>query len=268
MTADTVRLLGSDSTVLGEVSSSQIGRAAVALSRGRFPKPKTWVDPNEDAVLAAHIGDHWLLAAADGHLGFDAARAAMQVINDGASQILSDHRDGRPVMTSVIDEAREAVAQALSVVDEERFDSRTALSVVLVRGDEAFAMTCGDSSIFLVRSRRVRAVTSVTTPTRFLGPQTPPPPVVHLRLRAGDGLAVVTDGFTDFLGRGTVPALRREMSGPTPEGAARGLVGAAFAGGAGDNVGVAVLLPQSRAGAETGHGRGSHRRSGQPRGDV
>lgn len=256
MIADTVRLLGSNSTVLGEMSSSQVGRAAVALSRGRFPKPKTWVDPNEDAVLAAHIGDHWLLAAADGHLGFDAARAAMQVIDDGASQILSDDRDGRTVVASVIEQAREAVAQALSVVDEERFDSRTALSVVLVRGDEAFATTCGDSSIFLVRSRRVRAVTSVTSPTRFLGPRTSTPPVVRMRLRVGDSLAAVTDGFTDFLGRGTVPALRREMPGRTPEDAARGLVGAAFAGGAGDNVGVAVLLPQGRSGADTRHGRG------------
>lgn len=244
MTAQRVRLLGSDSTVLGQVSSDQVARAGVALSRGRFPKPKAWLDPNEDAVLAARDGDRWLLVVADGHLGFDAALAATRAIDALAPDVLSDDRDGRTVVAATIDHARESVAAALSATEEARTHSRTALSVVLVRGDEAFAATCGDSSVFLVRPRRVR---SVTAGSRFLGPRTPPPPVVRMRLRPRDAIAVVTDGFTDFVGRATTSTLRRGMAGQGAAQAAHALVLAAFAGGAGDNVGVAVLLPDGRS---------------------
>lgn len=240
MTAQSVTLLGSDSTVLGEVSSGCVGRAGVALTRGRFPKPVAWVDPNEDAVLAAQFGDRWLLAAADGHLGFDSALAAMSSIRARMSDVLADERDGRAVVGDVFKHAREQVAESLATVADERMASRAALSVVLVRGHEAFAATCGDSSIFLARPRKVR---SVTAKSRFLGPQTPVPPVVRLRLRAGDGLAVVTDGFTDFLSQPVKMALHAQMTVTDPAQAAQGLVQAAFAGGAGDNVGVVVLLP-------------------------
>jgi serine/threonine protein phosphatase PrpC len=245
VTADTVRLLGSDSTVLGEVATADVGgRAGVALSRGRFPKPDVWVDPNEDAVLAAHDGDRWLLVAVDGHLGFDAARAAMSAIGTVAPETLADDRDGRVVVAAIIDYARESVVEALSATDEARRRSRTAVSVVLVRPGEAFAATCGDSSVFRVREGNVQALTPAT---RFLGPRTPPPPVVRARLRPGDGLAAVTDGFTDFLGRAVEPTLCRELRGKTPAQAAHALVLAAFAGGAGDNVGVAVLLSEGPA---------------------
>lgn len=241
MTADTVRLLGSDSTVLGEVSSAEVERAGVALSRGRFPKPKNWVDPNEDAVLAAHDGDRWLLVAADGHFGFDAARAAIGAIETLASETLADDRDGRTVMAATVDRARDAVAESLSTADEARARSRTSLSAVLIRPGEIVAATYGDSSVFLVRRGKVRTLTATT---RFLGPRTTLPPVVRMRLRPGDGLAVVTDGFTDFLGRAIASTLRRELAGQEPAQAAHALVLAAFAGGAGDNVGVVVLLPE------------------------
>lgn len=240
MTAQSVSLLGSDSTILGEVSSGSVGRAGVALTRGRFPKSMAWVDPNEDAVLAAQKGDRWLLAAADGHHGFDAARTAMSSIRARMSDVLADDRDGRSVLTALFEHARGQVAESLAAVEEARKDSRTALSVVLVRGREAFVATCGDSSVFLVRPRKVR---SVTADSRFLGPRTPAPAVVRLRLRAGDGLAIVTDGFTDFLSQPVEMALGSQMAATDPAQAAQGLVQVAFAGGAGDNVGVVVLLP-------------------------
>ncbi len=238
---DTVRLLGSDSTVLGEVATAEVGgRAGVALSRGRFPKQDMWVDPNEDAVLAAQDGDRWLLVAVDGHLGFDAARATMRAIASIASEMLTDDRDGRVVVAAAIDCARAWVAEALSATDEARSRSRTAVSIVLVHPGEAFAATCGDSSVFRVREGKVQALTPAT---RFLGPRAPSPTVVRVRLRPGDGLAAVTDGFTDFLGRAVGATLSRELGGSVPERVAHALVVAAFAGGAGDNVGVAVLLP-------------------------
>lgn len=249
VTAETVYLLGSEASVYGQVASDEVGRAGVAISRGRFPKSVAWVDPNEDAVLAARAGDRWLLVAADGHFGFTAALAAVNALRSAAPQLLSDDGDGRTVVRSAVERARAEVAESLSTVDETRTSSRTALSVVLIRGRAAFAATCGDTSVFLVRSRRTRSITSTS---RFLGPRTPPPAVVRLRLRPGDALALVTDGVTDFLGAGLGETLYAELSGPDPARAAEGLVRAAFAGGAGDNVGVTVLLPQST-------GRGRHR---------
>ncbi len=241
MTVQAVELLGSDWTTLGEVATAELGgRAGVALSRGRFPKPKMWIDPNEDAVLAASDGERWLLVAADGHLGFDAAKAAVTAITAMASEALADSRDGRTVVEAVIDQARASVAETLSAVEEARSRSRTALSVVLVRPGKAFVSSCGDSSVYRVRGGKAK---SLTAPSRFLGPRTPTPPVVRVSLRPTDALGVVTDGFTDFLGRAVGPTLCRETAGREPTQAAQALVRAAFAGGAGDNVGIALLLP-------------------------
>ncbi len=246
MAADKVGLLGSDSTVLGEVASAGLGgRAGVALSRGRFAKQDVWVDPNEDAVFAAHDGDRWLLVAIDGHFGFDAAEATMELMDASAPSTLADDRDGRVVVASIIESASMRVAEALSVTSKARSRSRTAVSVVLVRAGEVFTTTCGDSSVFLVRGSSAKALTPAT---RFLGPNTPSPPVVRARLRPGDGVAAVTDGFTDYLGRAVEATLCRELTGESPERAARALVVGAFAGGAGDNVGVSVLLPAAQAG--------------------
>jgi len=244
VSVDVVRLLGSDSTVLGEVDTAHVGRVGAALSRGRFPKAVSWVDPNEDAVLAAQRADRYLLAVADGHHGFDAALAAIQQIESTSAQVLSYDRDGRIVLSELFARAREQVAQALIPHQDIRGQSRTALSVVLVRGREAWGATCGDSSIFLVRSGKAR---SLTSSSRFLGPRTPTPSVVRWRLRVGDVLALVTDGFTDYLSQPIGTILAEAARSNDPVQAAQGLVHAAFAGGAGDNVGVAVMLPGERS---------------------
>lgn len=249
MTADSIALLGHEVTVLGEVAVGAIGaRAGVALSRGRFPKQGKWVDPNEDAVLAARAGDRWLLVAADGHFGFDAALAAVSSAEANVSRTLGDDRDGRLVVAAVMRRARAAVTDGLSAAGGTRSESRTAFSAVLVRPGDVFAATCGDSSVFRIRGGRIRALTPKSP---FMGPNTPTPPVTRTRLRPGDGLAAVTDGFTDFLGNTMAGALCREVAGSTPARAARALVVAALAAGAGDNVGVALLLPA----ATTGHPR-------------
>ncbi len=244
VSVDVARLLGSDSTMLGEIDTAHVGRAGLSLSRGRFPKSVPSVDPNEDAVLAAQRADRYLLAVADGHHGFDAALAAIQHVESTSSPILCDDRDGRTVLRELFAQAREQVAQALTSHEDIRGESRTALSVVLVHGREAWGATCGDSSIFLVRGGKAR---SLTSPSRFLGPQTPTPSVVRWRLRVGDALALVTDGFTDYLSQPVGNTLAGALRDPDPAHAAQGLARAAFAGGAGDNIGVAVLLPGERS---------------------
>ena len=243
-TADTVRLLGSDVTVLGEVARATLGtRAGLALSRGRFPKPEVWLDPNEDAVLVARHGERWLLAAVDGHRGFDAARSAVEAVAAVAGEALLDGGDGVDVVTRIVAQARAAVAAALSTTQESRRKSRTALTVLLVHPGCVYATTCGDSSAFRLRAGRVEALTPATP---FLGPHTPPPAVSRASLLPGDGLVAVTDGFTDFLGAAIGPTLRCQLTGDDPGRVADALVRAAFAGGAGDNVGVVVLLPPDR----------------------
>ncbi|MEA3502778.1 MAG: hypothetical protein U9R47_08390, partial [Actinomycetota bacterium] len=76
--AQSILLLGSDHTELGEVEIAELSpHVAVGISRGRFPKGYAHVDPNEDAVFAATDGTTAIIAVADGHHGFDAAEAAI-----------------------------------------------------------------------------------------------------------------------------------------------------------------------------------------------
>ena len=71
-------LLGEDHTELEEVAITEVTpNLAIGISRGRFPKGYPHVDPNEDAVYAATDGTTTVLVVADGHQGFDAARAAI-----------------------------------------------------------------------------------------------------------------------------------------------------------------------------------------------
>jgi serine/threonine protein phosphatase PrpC len=241
VTTGTVRLLGSDAAVLGEIASAGLGeQAGLALSRGRLPKVYPSVDPNEDAVLAATGHGRWLLAAADGHFGFDAAAAAIEAVERAVEDVLADEGDGRAALTRVLIGCRDAVAAALARAPDARDRSRTALSLGLVRPGELFAATWGDSAVFWVHGP---LATSITSPTDFLGPRARIPAVVRLALHPGDAVALATDGFTDFAAPDTIAALHTAVRAATPTKAADALVRAAFAGGAGDNVGVGVLLP-------------------------
>jgi len=64
-TVRTAALWGDEHTELGEIAVAPLlPQAAVALSRGKFPKGYPHLDPNEDAVLAATDGANWLLPVA------------------------------------------------------------------------------------------------------------------------------------------------------------------------------------------------------------
>ena len=78
-------LLGSDHTELDEVAIEVVTpNLAIGISSGRFPKGYPHADPNEDAVFATTDGVTTILAVADGHHGFDAARAAITAIAEAA----------------------------------------------------------------------------------------------------------------------------------------------------------------------------------------
>ena len=82
-------LLGEDHTELEEVAITEVApNLAIGISRGRFPKGYPHIDPNEDAAYAATDGTTTVLAVADGHQGFDAARAATSAIADTAPGVI------------------------------------------------------------------------------------------------------------------------------------------------------------------------------------
>src|SRR5665811_1231436 len=82
----TALLLGDDHIELEDVAIREITpNLAIGISRGRFPKGYPHIDPNDDAVFATINGDTEILAVADGHQGFDAARAAITAIANAKS---------------------------------------------------------------------------------------------------------------------------------------------------------------------------------------
>jgi serine/threonine protein phosphatase PrpC len=231
---------GGDHPELEKVVSAALGeRAAIALSRGRFPKGYAHLDPNEDAVIAAVGSEVTLLAVADGHNGVEAADAAIGAIADAAAKLIDEPlHDGALVVEDLFAEARTAVGEAIRVAPEERQSSRTALSVALIADGTLHTATLGDTAVLLVRGGKAKVV-SDTGP--FLGPQTRRPAATRIGVRRDDVVVCVTDGIVDYLGRRWLRTLADTvLEAPSPEAAALGLLEAAMAGGAGDNVAVAL----------------------------
>lgn len=238
-----VALWGDDHRELGPVVVSRLdGRCAIALSRGRYPKRAAALDPNEDAVLAAAGPGGHLLAVADGHSGFDAARAATVAVAAGSPPLLRrPSRDPRGALAALFGDAERAVSDAVASRDGPRAGSRTALTVVHAGARSVHYATLGDTAA--VRVSRGRAVV-LGGPRPFVQPGVPAPTVARRALRAGHGLVLCSDGLSDFLGRDW-PRRVTDISRAAGDAAdcARRLVAAACEAGAGDNVAVAVLLP-------------------------
>lgn len=234
-----VRLVGSDHRDLGQISSQPVGpRAAVALSRGRHPKGYPSVDPNEDAVLIHTDGERWLMAVADGHWGIDAAEAAVDALASRSTELLAMDPEVAP--EAALRLAAEAVA-AIGKRQASTERSRTSLSVAVVGRGAVYHAGVGDSTLFLVGRtlvRRIAAAGPFLGSTQSLRPQTGK----HV-LHRGVMVLLATDGLTDFLGPGWRRRLRRARA-ETPTNTARALVQAAFAGGAGDNIAIAVCQPR------------------------
>lgn len=235
-----VALWGGDHPTLDELAVDALGeRAGVALTRGRFPKPYPHLDPNEDAVLAAAGERGWLLAVADGHSGFDAARAALEAVAEQAPALLDGDGDPTAALEDLCEAAIAAVTRTVASAEQSRQASRTALTVALATSRHLYVATFGDTVCVRVRGRRAK---TVGAPTAFLGPDSDVAGVQRLRLRPGDAVTVASDGLSDYLGRGwpqRIAALTLDTADPAA--AARLLVEEAMAGGAGDNVAVAVL---------------------------
>jgi serine/threonine protein phosphatase PrpC len=176
---------------------------------------------------------------ADGHGGFDAARAGIGAVLEAAETLVgADEAALAAGVEVVLSNARAAVADALERVALDRFASRTALSVVAGRGHSAAVGTAGDTAAVRVGGRR--RAKRLGRPQAFLGPWTEPAPPASVRLRPGERVVVCSDGLPDALGARwlqSTAALCEGLAGPE---AARRLVDAALERGAADNVAVAV----------------------------
>ncbi len=238
--ARVVALWGDEHERLGDIATVPLGQhAAIALSRGRFPKAYDHVDPNEDAVMVAAGPTGWVLAVADGHNGFDAARAALGAVAFEAGGLLEGGVDDPAAAVATLFElARQAVTRQLEGLRPPRLQSRTALSIALAAEDQLCAASLGDTIVVHVRGRRPAEV-GMTGP--FLGPGTPLPAPRSVELRPGDRVLVASDGLLDFIGATWADRLGEAGQAGDHLTAVRGLVMSAFAGGAGDNVAVGLL---------------------------
>lgn len=243
MAAGVVVLWGDEHPELERVADARVDeRTAVALSRGRYPKPYPHVDANEDAVLAACGPAGRLLAVADGHFGFDAARAALTAVAERAPALVGESADPpADGLTETCRAAREAVAAVVAPLEPPRGDSRTALTLALVTGEYLHVATYGDTSCVRERAGRGKAVGEEGWP--FLGPEVGTPPIDRVRLRRRDRVAVASDGLTTYLGRDWVARTAAVLAaGSDPRRVVRHLVELAMDGGAGDHIGVGVAL--------------------------
>ena len=235
-------LWGDEHPDLGNVAVAALDPGmALALSRGRFPKAYRHVDPNEDAALAVSGPGGRLLAVADGHNGFEAARAAVEAVAQKAPALLDRGTDPEAALRTVFATAGRAIAAAVAGAPGPRRSSRTALSLVLIGESEAWTATLGDTAVIRVRGDRTKLLSDELP---FLGPNSPAPPVEAVKLRERDRLLVVSDGVIDFLGTSWATRLGEAVAAaPGAERCARQLVDLALAGGAGDNVAVAAAWP-------------------------
>lgn len=232
-------LWGKEHQELGQIGTATLGnRGAIAISRGLYPKGYKHTDPNEDAAAIMRIDDMWVLAVADGHGGFDAAEAAIAGVIRAASQPRSEPEKK---VRGLFDEARLAVANRLGDGLESRQQSRTALTATIISGPQlATSATLGDSSALIIGRG---GTTRLATPGPFLGPYTDMS-LLHIASASvgrNDYVIVCTDGLADFLGRDwleKIVDLTKEHK--TPLTIASCAIRAAFAGGAGDNIALAV----------------------------
>jgi len=111
------------------------------------------------------------------------------------------------------------------------------LTVCAVAGRRVAAVTFGDTAALAVTRRRVRAL---GFPVEFLAPgvDAEEVPVVAATLPRRGLVVVASDGLLDFTPR--LERALREVASVSAEEAVERLMAAAFAGGAADNVALAV----------------------------
>ncbi len=226
-----VWLLGRDFPELGPVGIVANARGgALALSRGRYPKPYDHVDPNEDAALLVQSRAGTLLAVTDGYNGAAASELAIQRLRETAGALLV--KDPQRFESAFIE-----LATGVTRELESAHRSRTCIVLIAAMGETCHVASFGDSAAF-----RAGDPEPLVPPNEFVLGQLHPGWrasifATHFQRGSGERLAVVTDGVTNFTQKpGSISRCLAESD--TDLEAARQIACTALDGGAGDNVAV------------------------------
>lgn len=245
-------LLGRDHPELGASAVEAVGDVlAVALTRGTEPKTYAYVDPNEDvaAAVAGRAAD--LLVVADGHNGCPAAEVAVQAVLDRLGHDPPAALADRELVT-LFWEANEAVRKATAALPRLHAASRSTLTVCLAGPERVQWGAMGDSSLILIDDGAGREVTRQRH--QFLGDAVSLPELAgrmiwgSTEIQPDTWVIALTDGFSNFAAPARQPAVAAAaaLAGvQTAADAAMVLLDHAAAGGAGDNVAVALRAPRS-----------------------
>jgi PPM family protein phosphatase len=207
---------------------------------------------NEDSCgyrVAASATTTTLVAVADGVSGYKAADVASQMAISVTLEAYDRQSSARPEvrLARAAQEANVAIFDRAMIVPELR-GMATTLTAIAIVGDHLSAAHVGDSRLYLVRGGRALQLTKdhrsgKVMLTRSVGREL----IVAIDkitrpLEAGDVLVLCTDGVHNVLPDAD---LARLVAGVDPQRACRAILDAALAGGADDNVTVAVVDPRS-----------------------
>lgn len=238
-----IALLGRDWTELGPLAVAELpDGGAIALSRGVHPKAYAHTDPNEDAALFVRTPGGALLAVADGFNGTAASELTVERVRARADDLVSASGEGfRAELARVVAEVRTGLPA--------RSRSRSCLVVAALSGDRCELASLGDSNGFLAGdphplARQNSLLVGNPEPLPQNRPELFHWPVARA---AGARIALVSDGVTNFVNDlARIPWLLAESASDAD--AARAIAELAFAGGAGDNVAVAVFAGRAGPG--------------------
>ncbi len=225
-----VWLLGSDYPDLGPIAlvSHSCG-GALGLSRGRLPKPYAHVDPNEDAALLRHTARGTLLAVADGFNGAVAAELVLDAVHLAAAELVVGDPGAFEGAVAALIARTAAPIRAVAPSD-------TTLVLMAVLGDRVHVASFGDSAAY--RALRREPLLPPTRPglaALGLGSFAPEAHTTHFEREAGERVAVVSDGVTNYVADPAEIPTWLEGAADDRE-AVRAILEAALEGGAGDNV--------------------------------
>ena len=231
-----IALLGRDWTELGPLALAELpDGGALALSRGARPKAYAHTDPNEDAALLVRTPSGVLLAVADGFNGSEASELAVARARARAAELVEASGDAfRAEVLRLADEVLRGLPRGSR--------SRSCLVLAALRGDRVELASLGDSNAFVAG---VPFGLANDNPLLLGNPESLArvrPEVFHWRKTrpADERIALVSDGVTNFTR--DIPGIARVLAeAPSDLAAARAIAEEAFAGGAGDNVAVAVF---------------------------
>lgn len=244
-------LWGRHHTRLGDVDvRTPVPGLALALTRGGAPKIYSYVDPNED-VVAASVGERaTLLVVADAHGGIAASEEAVAVVGRALGH---DPPPADVPAERLVELFYEAGLEVLerNLDLPEAPESSTTLALALASAERVQWASFGDSAV--LSGGHEGAVRLDDPRHTFLGHPASEADIARDLSQGvadrdpGAWLVLATDGLSDYASGGPQLALAAAAAegDADAERLATSLVRAAFAGGAGDNVGLACLAPKS-----------------------